>query len=154
MKSLGFWIIAINLVSSLSSASMIGSHQIKSCQLIVPKTTPEYVVTVLVEKGYRPMNTIDVITHDLRKDFNGSFESRASKALHDTPDLVGYPYLEIKENSLPGVRFSNLAIGIAGARSMQKYSSSKTTVLTQAGPNDIYSVEQLPNCIETPEDKN
>lgn len=154
MKSVSFWIVALNLVSSFASASMIGSHKTKSCQLIVPRTTTEYVVTILVEKGYRPMNTIGVITHDLKKDFNGSFESRASKALHNTPDLVGYPYLEIKEDYLPGIRFSNLTIGITGALSMPKYSSSKTTLLTQPGPNNVYSAEQLPNCIETAEDQN
>lgn len=154
MKSLSFWILALNLVSSFASASIIGSHQVKSCQLIVPRTTPEYVVTILVEKGYRPMNAVGILTHDLKKDFNGSFESRANKELHDTGDFIGYPYLEIKEDTLPGIRFSNLAVGIAGARSMQKYNSSKTTVLNQAGINATYSAEQLPNCIETSEDKN
>lgn len=154
MKLLSFSIVALNLVSTLASASMIGAHQIKSCELIVPRATPEYVVMILVEKGYRPMNAIGILTHDLRRDFNGSFENRASKELHEANDFSGYPYLEIKEDSLPGIRFSNLAIGIAGIRSMQKYNSSKTTVLSQTGISVTYSAEQLPNCVEIPEDKN
>lgn len=154
MKSLSFWIVALNLVSSLASASMVGAYKTKACTLIVPRTTPEYVVKILVEKGYRPVNTVGVLTHDLKKEFNGSFESRASKELHDTPDLVGYPYLEIKEDSLPGVRFGGLSIGVAGARLMPKYNSNKTTFVNQGSQNSLYSAEQLPNCIETPEDKN
>jgi len=139
---------ATGLISLSAFASQIGAYQVKGCSLIVPNTTPDEITEALMTKGYRPMNVIDVITHETKKDFSGSFEMRTTQALQESALLSGFPYLEIKQDILRGGSFSNLSIGIAGVKVMQKYNSSKTVLPLQKDVVMKFSAEELPTCVE------
>lgn len=141
-------ILATSLISLSAFASQVGAYQVKGCSLIVPNTTPDEITEALMTKGYRPMNVIDVITHEAKKDFSGSFEMRATQALQKSALLSGFPYLEIKQDILRGGSFSNLSIGIAGVKVMQKYNSSKTILPLQKDIVMKFSADELPTCIE------
>ncbi|MES2802435.1 MAG: hypothetical protein V4654_08080 [Bdellovibrionota bacterium] len=146
MKKL--FILTTCLISFSAFAAQVGSFQVKGCSLIVPNTTPDEVTEALMAKGYRPMNVLDVTTHDTQKDLSGSFEIRASKELQDSALLAGFPYLEIKVDSVRGATFSNLSVGIVGVKVMPKYNSSKTILPLQRDVVQKLSAEELPACVE------
>ncbi len=149
MKNLfKFYIVATSFISLSAFASQIGAYQVKGCSLIVPNTTPDEITEALMTKGYHPMNVIDVVTHETKKDFSGSFEMRATQALQDSTLLSGFPYLEIKQEILRGSSFSNLSVGVAGVKVMQKYNSSKTVLPLEKDVVLKFSADELPTCIE------
>jgi hypothetical protein len=100
-----------------------------------------------MEKGYRPMNSIDKAAYETTSEVNGSFESKTTSQLFSDSYFQGMPYLEMKVAVLRGVRFANLTIGIVGVSDMQKYNSSKTSMAAD-GDLAVFSAEDLPTCTE------
>lgn len=81
MKKLSLLFAVFNLISLTGFAGQIGEFEVKSCSLIVSPTANDEVLSVLMAKGYRPMNLLG-----------------ASKNPESAKDLIGFPYLE--ESSL------------------------------------------------------
>lgn len=147
MKSFSLLILSLSLISVSSFAREVGSYQVKGCSLVVPRNTPNDVVSMLMEKGFQPMNVVGADVYELKLGVHGSFEYKTKTVIHKIADLEGYPYLEMKNNILPGVTFANLAIGIVGLPDMSKYNSEKTTVASQQKEGVTpFSADQLPAC--------
>ncbi|MCM2354177.1 MAG: hypothetical protein NDI63_11235 [Pseudobdellovibrio sp.] len=81
MKKLNLLFAVLNLISLPSFAGQIGEFEVKSCSLVVSPNTSAEMLSVLMAKGYRPMNLLG-----------------ASRNPENAKDLIGFPYLE--ESSL------------------------------------------------------
>lgn len=81
MKKLSLLFAVLNLISLTSFAGQIGEFEVKSCSLIVSPNASDEMLSVLMAKGYRPMNLLG-----------------ASRNPENSKDLIGFPYLD--ESSL------------------------------------------------------
>ncbi len=77
MKKLSLLFAVLNLISLTSFAGQIGEFEVKSCSLIVSPNASDETLSVLMAKGYRPMNLLG-----------------ASRNPESSKDLIGFPYLE------------------------------------------------------------
>lgn len=147
MKSLLFIFLTISLFTVSAFSSQIGSHQVKDCALVVPRTATEEVIKALISKGYRPMNTVNLNSHNTDLKLSGSYQSMASDELHQDKELAGIPYLEIKADIMPGASFSELSLGVVANKFLKLYKSEKTTLFPMREGAEHFSVKDIPNCI-------
>lgn len=147
MKSLLFTFLTISVFSLSAYSSQIGSHQVKDCALVVPTTTTEDVLQALMSKGYHPMNTLNLKSHHTDLKFSGSYQTVASDELHQDKDLAGIPYLEIKEEIMPGASFSELSLGVVANKGLSLYKSEKTTFFPLRKGAKHFSVTDIPDCV-------
>lgn len=146
MKSFTFLMLALILSSQSALAARIGQFKVRSCSLLIPRETPELLFAALMNKGYHPMNSVNVNDYIVKTTANGDFESKTAPQLQNERDYQGAAYLDVSYFSTPGFKNAKLALGILGTEEKRKYRVNNVVATDTEG--DINAIAALPACTD------